>query len=77
VKSSCLVQALGDGKTVKISSFGTFQKYLAKPRTFKNIQTKEPIEVPSKNRVRFKAYKSLKEIMETSKKAAPRPLTST
>ncbi len=60
------LQAVGDGKNVKIASFGSFEKYVARPRSATNFQSKERIQVPSKNRIRFKPYKSFKKIVETS-----------
>ena len=49
-----------EGKDVRLSGFGSFDSYMSKPRAGRNPRTNEPIEIPSKRRIRFKAYDSFK-----------------
>ena len=51
----------GQNGTVKISKFGTFTTYESAARTGRNPNTGESLDIPSKTRIRFKPYKSLKE----------------
>ena len=62
-----ILQAVGDGQLVKIANFGTFQSYATKATKKINPQTKVMMDIPVKNRIRFKAYKSFKEIVEGTK----------
>ena len=52
-----------DGYDVKISSFGTFIVRNKKERVGRNPKTGEIIYVPKKNKIRFRASKKLKEII--------------
>ena len=49
-----------DGK-VTLVGFGTFSTVHREARTARNPQTGEPVDVPAKNVVKFKASKALKE----------------
>lgn len=45
--------------TVELRGFGTFFVKETIPRTGRNPSTGEPVDIPSKNRVRFRASKAL------------------
>jgi len=53
---------------VKLAGFGTFESYQSKAKTGKNPKTQEPLVIPSRRRIRFKAYKAFKEIVDPSLK---------
>ena len=55
-----IVEAVIDGKQAKLSSFGTFDSYMSKPRIGRVPSTGEAIDIPSKRRIRFKAYDAFK-----------------
>lgn len=55
-----IVEAVVDGKQVRLSSFGSFDSYMSKPRTGRNPNSGEAIEIESKRRIRFKAYDGFK-----------------
>lgn len=55
-----MAESLADGKPVRMQGFGSFETYEAAPRTGRNPQTNEPIEIPGATRVRFSAAKALK-----------------
>lgn len=52
--------ALERGEDVKISGFGTFRRVTAKARTCINPRTGETVEVPARNKAKFKASSKLK-----------------
>ncbi len=54
-------EALARGEEVRLSGFGTFKRVATKPRTCRNPQTGETIEVPAGHKVRFRASAKLKE----------------
>ena len=49
------------GGTVTLKSFGTFSVAERKPRTGRNPQTGQPIDIPARRVARFKAGKVLKD----------------
>lgn len=49
--------------TVELRGFGTFFTKVTIPRTGRDPRTGEPVNVPSKCRVRFRASKALKTLM--------------
>jgi len=53
---------------VKLSGFGTFDSYESKAKVGKNPKTQESVSIPSRRRIRFKAYKGFKEIVDPSLK---------
>ena len=55
-----IVDTVTDGKTVSVSNFGAFDSYMSKPSTGRNPKTNEAIKIPSKKRIRFKAYDAFK-----------------
>ena len=55
-----IVEAVADDKSVRISKFGSFDSYLSAARTGRNPGTGEAIQIPSKQRIRFKASASFK-----------------
>ena len=55
-----IVEAVVDGKNVRLSNFGVFDSYMSKPRTGRNPGTGEKIEIASKRRIRFKAFDAFK-----------------
>lgn len=52
--------ALARGEDVKISGFGTFRRITTKARTGHNPRTGEPVEIPARNKAKFKASSKLK-----------------
>lgn len=55
-----VVDAVIDGKQVRLSNFGSFDSYMSKARTGRNPNSGETIEIESKRRIRFKAYDAFK-----------------
>lgn len=49
-----IVEAVADEKAVRIAKFGVFESYLAAARKGVNPSTGEAIQIPSKQRVRFR-----------------------
>ena len=45
-------------ETVRLPHFGTFKTVERQARTYRNIRTGEPVEVPSKNIIKFKPLRS-------------------
>ena len=54
---------LKDGGTVTLTGFGTFTVAERKPRTGRNPQTGQPIDIPASRVPRFKAGKVLKDLV--------------
>lgn len=54
---------LKDGGTVTLTGFGTFTVAERKPRTGRNPQTGQPIDIPASRVPRFKAGKVLKDVV--------------
>lgn len=52
--------ALACGQEVRITGFGTFKRVTTKARTGRNPRTGEAVEIPSRNRAKFKASSTLK-----------------
>ena len=52
--------ALANGDKVTLVGFGTFSVTNRAARTGRNPRTKEPIQIPASNSVRFKAGSALK-----------------
>lgn len=57
-----IVESVAEGKSVKLSKFGTFQSFRVEARTGRNPSTGAPLQIPAKNRIRFKPYQSFKAI---------------
>eukprot|EP00535_Pseudo-nitzschia_heimii_P002168 CAMPEP_0197184316 /NCGR_PEP_ID=MMETSP1423-20130617/9626_1 /TAXON_ID=476441 /ORGANISM="Pseudo-nitzschia heimii, Strain UNC1101" /LENGTH=125 /DNA_ID=CAMNT_0042635103 /DNA_START=56 /DNA_END=433 /DNA_ORIENTATION=+ len=55
-----IVEAVVDGKQVRLSNFGSFESYMSKARRGINPNSGEAIEIASKRRIRFKAYDAFK-----------------
>mmetsp|Transcript_25719 Transcript_25719/g.28859 ORF Transcript_25719/g.28859 Transcript_25719/m.28859 type:complete len:153 (+) Transcript_25719:95-553(+) len=55
-----IIEAVVNGKIVRLTGFGAFDSYMSKPRNGVNPRTAEKVEIPSKQRFRFKAYGSFK-----------------
>ena len=61
---SSLQKALREGKKIELRGFGTFFiKKIKEKYTSRNPKTGELIYVPEKNKVRFKATKGLKQLL--------------
>lgn len=56
-----MLNTLANGEDVELFGFGKFKLSTRKAYTARNPQTGEPIDVPEKRVVTFKAAKSLKE----------------
>ena len=56
-----IVEAVVDGKQARLSSFGSFESFMGKARNGRNPATGEAIQIPSKKRIRFKAYDNFKQ----------------
>jgi nucleoid DNA-binding protein len=48
---------------VTVSNFGSFSTYESKAREGRNPKTGETIFIPTKERIKFKAYESLKKVV--------------
>ena len=55
-----IVEAVVEGKQARLPGFGAFDSYMSKPRSGINPSTGETIEIPSKRRIRFKAFEAFK-----------------
>lgn len=60
-------EAVKNGDEVSFFGFGTFKRAYRAPRTARNPQTGEPIDVPAKYAVNFKASSTLKKEVESVK----------
>jgi nucleoid DNA-binding protein len=56
-----LIQSLKQGMTVQIKGLGRFSVVESPARTGCNLKTGEPIAIPARRRIKFKASKSLLE----------------
>ena len=65
---SSSTQGVSEGKAVKLSGFGIFEAFASKPRLGINPTTMEPLNIPSRRRVRFRSSKVFKEIVDPSLK---------
>ena len=64
VFSECIEKALIEGKSLELRGFGTFfLKRIKEKYSARNPKTGELIYVPKKKKIRFKASKKLKEIL--------------
>mgnify|MGYP000067479322 FL=1 len=62
--SKCIEDALREGKNIELRGFGTFfLKKLKEKHSARNPKTGELIYVPEKNKVRFRASKKLKKLI--------------
>jgi nucleoid DNA-binding protein len=59
--------ALKAGDEVRLVGFGSFKVRKSAPRKGVNPRDRQPIQVPSKNRVRFFAGKELSEAVQSKK----------
>ena len=50
-----IATALARGEKVRITGFGTFRRMTTKARTGRNPRTGEAVEIPARNRAKFKA----------------------
>ena len=55
-----LSRALAQGNQVSLADFGNFLVRLTPPRTARNPQTGQPLQIPSKKKVSFRPSKRLK-----------------
>ena len=55
-----IVEAVVEGKQARLPGFGAFDSYISKPKGGTNPYTGETIEIPSKRRIRFKAFEAFK-----------------
>ena len=55
-----IVEAVVEGKQARLSGFGSFDSYMSKPRSAKVPSTGKVIDIPSRRRIRFKAYDAFK-----------------
>ena len=58
-----IVTELGKGNRLEFRDFGVFDVTQRKARKAQNPRTLEPVEVPSRRRVRFKPGRRMKQIM--------------
>ncbi|MBA7467689.1 DNA-binding protein HU [subsurface metagenome] len=61
VMTSAITDTLAMNERVTLVGFGTFEVRRRKARTGVNPQTRERLDIPAKNVVRFKAGKGLRE----------------
>ena len=55
--------ALKNDKNVKISSFGSFLKYITPERTVRNLSTMQELKLTNRSRIRFKPSNLVKKHM--------------
>tara|TARA_B100000945_G_scaffold303138_1_gene287376 strand:+ start:3269 stop:3547 length:279 start_codon:yes stop_codon:yes gene_type:complete len=58
-----LSKALNENDFVKISGFGTFQKFNTKPRVGRNPVTMKEYQIPSKKKIKFLASNATKNML--------------
>lgn len=61
-----LAEAIADGETVNISKFGKFSTKVSAPRTVRNLQTGEMMDVPAVTRPAIKFSEGFKEVVKTA-----------
>lgn len=61
-----IVDLVCDGKELKLTGFGTFQKSIRKPRVGVNPKTKDKILIPSYANASFRVGKNFKEAVKSS-----------
>ena len=59
-----IADLLAEGKTVSIPRFGKFTVYQSAPRTGRNPATGESVEVPAKQKMKFKPSNKLKDLIQ-------------
>lgn len=72
-----VVDDLGKGHRLEFRDFGVFDVRQRKARTAQNPKTLQRVEVPSKNSVRFKPGRLMREATEAGIKPAPAARTTT
>ncbi len=68
-----IIEALGKGDRLEFRDFGVFEVRERKARTAQNPKTLEPVPVPAKRTVKFKAGRRMKEQLEASPVAEIEP----
>jgi DNA-binding protein HU-beta len=66
--TASITKALAKGDKVALTGFGTFSVKESAARTGINPQTRKPIRIAAKNRPKFLAGKTLKEVVNKKKK---------
>lgn len=66
-----LVRALVNDGRVAVAGLGVFTKVFRAPRTVRNPQTGEPIDVPASNTVKFRPSAALKEAVNRLRAGEP------
>ena len=59
--TSSVIDAIGKGNEISLIGFGQFNISTLKARSGLNPKTKEPVEIPAYNQVRFKVGQKLKD----------------
>jgi nucleoid DNA-binding protein len=59
-----IVEGVSDGKSVKLSKFGAFEKSTSAARIARNPKTGESVKVPTKQRIRFRPSKHFKDTVQ-------------
>lgn len=65
-----IIQAVAEGRRVQIDRLGSFSVVKAAARTGRNPATREPIQIPEGQRIKYHASKAMKD----AAKAAPAPV---
>jgi len=60
---AAITEALGSGDTISIPGFGSFSIRERAARTGRNPQTGKPIQISASKAVKFKAGKTLKDVV--------------
>lgn len=58
---------LKKGITVSLMDFGSFQVQKIQPRKGRNIRTGEPVDIPSRRRIKFRPAKKLSDAVSKKK----------
>lgn len=59
-----IVEAVADGRSVRLTGFGTFESYESKATTKHNPITREKIQIPVRQRIRFKPHRAFKGVVD-------------
>lgn len=59
----CITENLRKGNTVAWPKFGKFERVTSNPKKGRNPATGETIDIPAKNKVKFKMFSTLKEML--------------
>ena len=68
---NCIVIELGKGNRLEFRDFGVFEVKQRRARIAQNPKTLEPVEVPSRNTVKFKVGRVMRETLSSGDGESP------